>query len=182
MGNVGTPIQGVPPTAQPWARKVEDRLGKAERKLGILDEALAGVPELDKAVFAEFSTGQNLPVGTSGRVEPTVPLRVRFVSSTGLFEVTVSLAGLVRDGAIFGAGFESAEIPYEVNFDMPKYGVSFSAPTAQTAWATNSQSYSTVLSTRPGVQELSLYLYGVCTQGANSAAFLHRARLSVKAV
>ncbi|WP_346927351.1 hypothetical protein [uncultured Arthrobacter sp.] len=179
---MATPIQGVPPTAQPWARSVEDRMGKAERKLGILDTAFGGVPDLDKTVFSEFNTGQNLAVGTNGRVEPTAPVKVRFVSSTGLFEVTVSLAGLVRDGAILGAGFESTEEPYEVSYDLPKYGVAFSAAPAQTTWAVNSQSYSTVISTRPGVQELSMYLYGVCNQGPNSAAYVKRARLSVKAV
>lgn len=179
---MATPIQGVPPTAQPWARSVEDRIRKTEKQLGILDTAMAGVPDLDKAVFSEFNTGQNLSVGTSGRVEPASPIKVRFASSTGLFEVTVSLAGLVRDGAILGAGFESDEVPYEVSYDLPKFGPAFSAPTGQTAWCPNSQSYSTVLSTRPGVQELSLYLYGVCTQGLNSAAYVKRARLSVKAV
>lgn len=179
---MAAPIQGVPPTAQPWARSVEDRMGKAERKLGILNTALAGVPELDKTVFSEFSNGQNLAVGTVGRVEPVVPIAVRFVSSTGLFEVTVSLAGLVRDGAILGAGFESQEVPYEVSYDLPKYGVSFASPIGQVPWSPFAQSYSTVLSTRPGVQELSMYLYGVCTQGANSAAYVKRARLSVKAV
>lgn len=179
---MATPIQGVPPTAQPWARSVEDRVAKAERKLGILSTALDGVPELDKTVFSEFSTGQNLAVGTNGRVEPNAPIKVRFVSSTGLFEVTVSLAGLVRDGAILGASFESDEVSYEVSFDLPKYGVVSSSPQGQGAWSPFSQSYSTVLSTRPGVQSLNLYLYGVCTSGVNSAAYVKRARLSVKAV
>jgi hypothetical protein len=179
---MATPIQGVPPTAQPWARRMEKRVSDAERQLGILDTGLSSVPELDKTVFFETSTNQNIPVGTAGRVELTTPVAVRFVSSTGLFEVTVSLAGLVRDGAIFGASFESAEVPYEVSYDLPKFGVSFAAPQGQTAWCPFSQSYSTVLSTRPGVQSLSMYLYGVCNTGTNSAAFLKRARLSVKAV
>ena len=175
-------ISGVPPKAQPWARAVDGDLKRIKRSLGILDTNLSAIPDLDKAVFSEFSTGQNLAVGTNGRVEPTVPIKVRFVSSTGLFEVTVTLSGLVRDGAIFGAGFESLEVPYDVAFDIPRYGVAHSAPLAQTAWSPFSSSTSTVLSTRPGVQDLSLYLYGVCTQGANSAAYLKSARLSVKAV
>lgn len=179
---MGTPIQGVPPTAQPWARKVDSRLDATERKLGIISESLDGVPDLDKTVYYEFSTGQNIALGTAGRVEPTTPVAVRFVSSTGLFEVTVSMSGMVRDGAIFGASFESNEVPYEVQYDIPKYGVAFSAPIGQTAWSPFAGSYSTVLNTRPGVQNLSLYLYGVCTAGANSAAYLNRARLSVKAV
>lgn len=166
----------------PWAREVESRLDKAETKLGILKTSLAAVPELDKTAFFEQSIGQNISVGTNGRVEPTTPIKVRFVSSTGLFEVTVSLAGLVRDGAIMGAGFESAEVPYEVTYDLPKYGVAFSAPQGQIAWSSFAQSYSTVISTRPGVQDLSLYLYGVCTSGTNSAAYLKRTRLSIKAV
>lgn len=179
---VGTPIQGVPPTAQPWARSVDGRLGDVERQLGIVSDTLGGIPDLDKAVFSEFSTGQNIAVGTTGRVAPSAPVQVKFASSTGLFEVTVSLAGLVRDGGIFGASFESGEVFYEVSFDLPKYGVAFSAPIGQTPWSAFSQSYSTVLSTRPGIQNLSLYLYANCTAGANSAAYLKRARLSVKAV
>jgi hypothetical protein len=179
---VGTPIQGVPPTAQPWARKVDDRLDKAERALGILDAAVSDIPLLDKTVFSEFSTGQNIALGTTGKVAPSAPVAVRFASSTGTFEVTVSLSGMVRDGAIFGAGFESADMPYEVAYDLPKYGVSFSAPIGQTQWFPFAQSYSTVISTRLGVQDLSLYLYAVCTAGTNSAAFVNRARLSVKAV
>jgi hypothetical protein len=179
---VGSPIQGVPPTAQPWARGVEADIKTINRKLGILDDRVSGIPDLDKTVFSEFSTGQNIDVGTNGKVVPTAPVAVRFVSSTGLFEVTVSVAGLVRDGAIFGASFESEDSPYEVSYDLPKYGVSFSAPVGQTSWSPFSQSYSTVITARPGVKELSLYLYGVCTAGVNSAAFLKRARLSVKAV
>lgn len=178
----GTPIQGVPPAAQPWARGIEGQLKTVTRKLGILSEEFSSMPDLDRAVFSEFDSGQNIGVGTEGRVEPDRPTKVRFVSSTGMFEVTVSLAGLVRDGAVFGAGFESPGAPYEVSYDLPKFGVTFSAPIGQTAWSPFSQSYSTVMSTRPGAQNLVLYLYAVCTAGANSSAYLKRARLSVKAV
>lgn len=179
---MGTPIQGVPPTAQPWARGVESDIAALKRQQGIMDTRVSKIPDLDKTVFSEFSTGQNIAVGTSGKVAPSSAVAVRFVSSTGLFEVTVSLAGLVRDGAIFGASFESEDVAYEVSYDLPKYGVASSAPIGQTAWSPFAQSYSTVISTRPGVKELSLYLYAVCTAGANSAAYLKRARLSVQAV
>lgn len=179
---MGTPIQGVPPTAQPWARGVDSRLDKVETSLGILDTTVADLPALDRPVYAEFTTGQNIALGTNGRVAPSTPVAVRFASSTGLFEVTVSLAGLVRDGAIFGASFESKEVQYEVSYDLPLYGVAHSAPIGQTAWSPFAASYSTVLSTRPGVQDLSMYFYAVCTAGGNSAAYMKRTRLSVKAV
>lgn len=126
--------------------------------------------------------GQNIDLGTNGKVAPTIATNLRYVSTTGLFEVTVSLAGLVRDGAILGASFESAEVPYEVYYDIPRYGVVAQAPLGQTTWKPFSASYSTVISTRPGTQDLSLYLYGICTAGASSAGFVKRARLSVKAV
>jgi hypothetical protein len=177
-----TPIQGIPPTGQQWARGVEADLKNVKRKLGIVGDALAGVPELDKTVYAEFSNGQNISSGVSGKVAPSQPVKVRFVSSTGLFEVTVSLAGLVRDGAIFGAGFESQEIPSVIEYDIPKDGVVSSAPIGQTSWTPFAASYSTVITARPGVQDLSLYLYAVCTAGEYSAAYLKRTRLSVKAV
>jgi len=158
---------------------VESRLDDLKAAVG----RLGGVPEgADKTAYSEFSLGQNIDVGTNGKVSPNSPVAVRFVTTTGLFEVTVSLAGLVRDGAILGAGFESADIPYQVAYDIPKYGVVAQAPVGQTAWKPFSASYSTVISTRPGVQDLSLYLYGVCTAGANSAGYVNRTRLSVKAV
>lgn len=175
-------LNGVAPKAMPWARNVEDRLGKTENALKALGYDVGNLPDADKTVYSEFSTGQNVPLGTNGRVEPTAPVLVRYASSTGLFEVTVSLAGMVRDGAILGASFESAENPYEVYFDLAKYGITNSAPIGQTAWSPFSGSYSTVLSTRPGVQDMAIYLYSVCTAGANSAAFVKRVRLSVKAV
>lgn len=175
-------IQGLPPKAQPWARGVEGDLKRISRALGIVRNSVSQMPDLDRTVFSEFSTGQTLSAGTNGKVTPTTPVNVRFSSGTGLFEVTVSLAGLVRDGAIFGASFESEEEPYEASYDLPKYGVVHSAPQGQTAWSPFAGSYSTVVSSRPGVQNLSLYLYGVCTFSVNSSAYLKRARLSVKAV
>ncbi len=176
------PIDSVPSQARPWARGVDNRLDKAELVLKNLGYSVSSMPDADKAVFYEFSTGQNIALGTNGRVEPSAPIAVRYTSSTGMFEVTVSLAGLTRDGAILGASFESVEVPYAVYFDMPTYGVTSSAPIGETNWSPFSASYSTVLSTRPGLQELSMYFYSVCTAGANSAAFVKRARLSVKAV
>jgi hypothetical protein len=172
-------MKGIAPGAMPWARSVESRfadISASLKRLGVSS------PDTDKAVFSEFSTGQNLELGFSGKALPTAPVAVRYVSSTGIFEVTVSLAGLVRDGAILGAGFESLDVPYQVDFDLPLYGVVQQAPVGPTAWKPFSASYSTVLSTRPGVQDLSLYLYGVCTAGVASAAYVKRCRLSVKAV
>lgn len=179
---MATPIQGIPPTAQPWARGVDKRLDKLERQTGLLDTSLSSMADADRAVYSEFNLGQNLATGTNGRVNPTVPVSVRYVSSTGMFEVTVSLAGLVRDGGKLGASFESDEVPYEVEYDLPRYGVAMSAPIGQTQWFPFSSSYSTVFSTRPGIQNLSMYFYGVCTAGANSAGYVKRARISVKAV
>lgn len=166
----------------PWARSVETRLATTARVLDRLGISVSDMPNADRTVFAEFSLGQNIVLGTSGRVEPTVPASVLYASSTGLFEVTVSLAGLVRDGAILGASFEAAVHPYEITYDLPRDGVTMSAPIGQTAWSAFSQSYSTVISTRPGSHNLALYFYGVCTAGAASAAFVKRARLTVKAV
>lgn len=179
---MGTPIQAVPPAAQPWARGVEANLKDINRKLGIVSSSIGSLPSLDKTVTSEYSGGKNMAAGTSGKAAPPVPVAVRFVSSTGLFEVTVSLAGMVRDGAVFGAGFESGDIASEIEFDLPKNGVAFAAPLGQTQWLPFSQSYSTILSVRPGVQDLSLYLYAVTTAVPNSAAYLKRARLTVKAV
>lgn len=179
---MANPIKGVAPAALPWARSVEGRIDKAERALSTLGASLSDLPNADKTVFSEFSLGQNMAVGTTGRVEPTLPVNVRYATSTGLYEVTVSLAGLVRDGATLGAGFESLESPYEISFDLPKYGVVDQAPAGQTVWKPFSASYSSVLSSRPGIQDLSLYFYAVCTTGVNSAAYVKRARLSVKAV
>lgn len=176
MANI---LKGVTTSALPWARTVESRLDS----LAAAVNRLGGKPgDADKTVYSEYALGQNLAVGTNGRVAPTEPVAVRYVSTTGLYEVTVSLAGIVRDGAILGAGFESLDIPYDVYYDIPKYGVVAQAPVGQVAWKPFSASYSTVINTRPGVQDISLYLYGVCTAGVNSAAFVKRTRLSVKAV
>ena len=172
-------LRGLTPAALPWARTVESRLDALTAAVG----RLGGKPgDADKTAYSEYNLGQNLPVGTNGKVAPNSPVAVRYVSTTGLFEVTVSLAGMVRDGAIMGASFETEGYPYEVSYDIPTYGVVAQAPVGQTAWKPFSASYSTVISARPGVQDLSLYLYGVCTAGANSAGFVKRVRLSVKAV
>lgn len=171
--------KGIPSPVLPWARTVESRLDELKSAVG----RLGGKPgDADKTVFSEYSLGQNVPSATNGKVAFNSPVALRYMSTTGLFEVTVSLAGMVRDGAIMGAGFESNDVPYEVLYDIPLYGVVAQAPVGQTAWKPFSASYSTVISTRPGVQDLSLYLYGVCTTSLNSAGFVKRARLSVKAV
>lgn len=172
-------LKGITPGAMPWARTVESRFADIQNSLRYL-----GVksPDADKAVYSEDPYGQNIALGFSGKVPPNNKVAVRYVTSTGIFEVTVSLAGLVRDGAILGASFESQDIPYEVTYDIPTYGVVEQAPVGQTAWKPFSASYSTVLNSRPGIQDLSLYLYSVCTAGANSAAYVKRCRLSVKAV
>lgn len=171
--------KGVGSTTLPWARSVESRLDS----LGNTLSRLGGISaDADKTAYSEFSNGQNIALGTNGKVSPTTPVAVRYVSTTGLFEVTVSLAGLVRDGAIMGAGFESVDIPYDIYYDIPKYGVVDQAPLGQVPWKPFSASYSTVISSRPGIQDLSLYLYGVCTAGTISAGYVRRCRLSVKAV
>lgn len=172
-------FKGLPSTVLPWARTVESRLDGLTTAVG----RLGGKPgNADKTAYSEFSLGQNIPVGTNGRVSPNSPVAVRFVSTTGLFEVTVSLAGMVRDGATLGASFETEGYPYDVLYDVPTYGVVAQAPVGQTAWKPFSASYSTVITSRPGVQDLNLYLYAVCTAGINSAGFVKRVRLSVKAV
>ena len=170
-------LKGITPAALPWARTVESRLDS----LGAALSRLGGSPNADKATYSELSSGQNISNGTNGRVNPTTPVTVRYVSTTGLFEVTVSLAGLVRDGATLGAGFESADQPYEIYYDIPKYGVVAQAPEGQLTWKPFSASYSTLISSRPGVQELSLYLYSATTDSINSDSVVRRARLSVKA-
>lgn len=171
--------RGVPSNTRPWAREVESRLdtlAAAVKRLGIAPL------DTDRTAYAETPVSQNMALGTNGKVAPTVPVNVRYVSSSGLYEVTVSLAGLVRDGATLGAGFESLAVPYMVEYDIPKYGVVDQAPVGQTAWKPFSASYSTVITSRPGVQDLSLYFYAVCTAGPNSAGFVSRSRISVKAV
>lgn len=175
-------INGVTPKAMPWARKVESRLDGAEKALNALGYNMSTIPDADKTVFSEFTLGQNVLQGVSGRVEPTTPVMVKYASSTGLYEVTVSLSGLVRDGAVLGFSFESVARPYEIYFDIPTYGVVGKAPIGETVWTPFSASFSTVFTDRPGVQELTGYLYANCTAGVNSAAFVRRARLSVKAV
>ena len=163
----------------PWARTVENRLGNIS---ATMDRLGIGSADTDTAVFAEYDGGQNILTGVNGRVIPPAPVAVQYASSTGFFEVTVSLAGMVRDGGVLGAGFESNDYPLDVQYDIPHNGVVFSAPLGQTAWLPFAQSYSTIISARPGVQRLSLYLWGNMTAGGNSAGYLKRARLSIQAV
>lgn len=177
-----TSLLGVPSGAQPWGRGVNQRLDTAEKSLADLTTQVNGVPGADKTVYAEFANGQNVALGVSGRVDPSVPTSVHYISSTGLFEVTISLAGLVRDGAILGAGYDSPIAPYTIYFDIPQFGVVGKGPLGDSAWTPFASSYSTVFSVRPGPQDFALYFYSVCTAGANSAAYIKRSRISVKPV
>lgn len=169
--------KGVPVATLPWARTVEQRLDRLTRFLDLGSGA-----DVDRPVYVENDTGQNIRLGINGRVEPSGPSAVRFTSSTGQFEVTVSLAGLVRDGAVLGASFESDGQSYDVDNHIPKYGVVDQAPLGQLEWKPFAASYSTIISARPGVQEFKLYYYAECYVGEYSAAYVERARLSVKAV
>jgi len=175
-------LKGVDPASLPWARSVESKLSGLERGLSALGYNVNRMPDSDKAVYAEFSLGQNINTGTNGKIDLTYPTSVRYSSSTGVFEVTVSLAGLVRDGAVLGLGFESDEFPSVIEYDLPLYGVVDSALVGATYWKPFAASYSTTITTRPGVQDLSLYAYAVCTSGDYSAGFIKRASLSVKPV
>lgn len=174
---------GLPGSAEPWGRKVEDRLGKLEHKAGITADVLEGMQgSVDKTVYADFPDGQNIANGVSGYTPLTWPTQVQFVSSTGLFEVTVSLSGLVAAGAKLGVSFESDEYPASISFDIPKYGVAASCASADTAYVPFSSSRSTVLSNRPGIYTFSLYVAANTTANASSLAFINEAQLSVKAV
>ena len=101
-------LKGITPAALPWARSVEKRIGDLTASVSRLG---AKPTDADKTAYSEYSSGQNLAVGTNGRVAPTVPVALRYVSTTGLFEVTVSLAGMVRDGATLGLALRLRTTP-----------------------------------------------------------------------
>lgn len=174
---------GLPSNAAPWGRTVESRLFNLERKAGITADVLGALQgSADKTVFASFTTGQNIANGVNDKVSLSWPTQVQYVSSTGIFEVTVSVDGLVMAGASLGVSFESLEYPSSIYFDIPKYGVVASCAEADVRYAPFSGSKSTIFSTRPGVYTFSLYAVANTTFNANSLAFIHECQLSVKAV
>lgn len=174
---------GLPGTAEPWGREVDKRLDVLERKSGIMADTLGGLQDsADKTVFAEFNTGQNIANGVTGKIALTTPTQVQYVSSTGLFEVTVSLTGLVSAGATLGVSFESELYPSDIYFENARYGVTASCANADTRWVPFSGSRSTVLSARPGVYTFSLYAVAYTTVTASAQAFINQTQLSVKAV
>ena len=175
---------GLPGSAEPWGRTVEKRLGKLEHQTGImsgvLDEALH--TRANKTVFAEYNFGMNIANGVNGKVALDLPVQVQYVTSTGLFEVTVSLSGLVVGGATLGLSFEGDQYPSDVYFDMPKYGISGSCAVDELRYLPVTGSRSTVITARPGPYTLNLYAWANNTASAQSQAFIHKAQLSVKAV
>lgn len=174
---------GLPGSAEPWGRAVDKRLGKLEHSAGITAGVLDGMQSsVDKTVFANYELGQQILQGVSGKVDLTIPTSVQFVSGTGLFEVTVSLGGLVMAGASLGCSFESDQFPPDIYFDIPAWGVVGSSANADVRYAPFSSSKSTIFSTRPGVYNFSLYLTTNTTITASSQAFVNKAQLSVKAV
>lgn len=169
--------------AAQWGRLIERRLDKVEQQAGITADAVKNLSQsLDKTVYAEFTLGQNIANGVTGRVSLDLPTKVKFASSTGLFEVTVTLSGLVMAGATLGASFESLQYPADIYFDIPKYGVVSSSANADVRYSPFSGSRSTILSTRPGVYEFSLYVAANTTATVNSQAFIRDCQISVKAV
>lgn len=174
---------GLPGSAEPWGRSVESRLSGLEHRAGITSDVLDGLQDsVDKTVVAGAESGQNFLNGVSGKVASNSPVEVQYVSSTGLFEVTVSLAGLVSYGSIIGAGFEAEQWPYDVYFEIPSNGPVASCAVTEARWVPFAQSRSTIISTRPGVYNLSLYFYANTTQNTSSQAFVNKVQLSVKAV
>lgn len=176
-------VSSLPGSAIPWGRKTETRLGDVELLSRRNAEDIAALRgPVDKTVVASFNTGQNIAYNVTGKVALSTPTVAQYVSSTGLFEVTVSLAGLVMAGGILGLGFEHELFPYETYFDSPKNGVVGSCDPSDTRWVPFSGSRSTIISTRPGVYALSLYLHVNTTQNATSKAFVDDAQISIKAV
>ena len=174
---------GLPGTAVPWGRKTDGRLDRLEHRLNLTSDAVDGMlGSADKTVVAGFELGQSILNGVSGRVEPSSPVALQYVSSTGLFEVTVTLAGLNSYGSVLGAGFESDEWPYNVYFEIPSNGPVASCAPTESRWVPFAASRSTIVSSRPGVFNLSLYFYANTTQNASSQAFVNKVQLSVKAV
>lgn len=176
-------VSTLPGASIPWGRTVEDRLQKVENSLSIARETLDGLgSRVDKTVFATYDGGQNIANGVNGRVELTSPCEVQFVSGSGIFEITVSMGGLVQYGAVLGLGYEGTLWPYEVYFDMPSEGVVGSCDPGDSRWVPLAFSRSTIVTNRPGVYNLSLYIHAKTDLNASSVAYLQQAQLSVKAV
>lgn len=176
-------VTSLPGSAVPWGRRTESRLETLENTLKVTADTVDGLQgAVDKTVVAGFELGQSFLNGVIGKVAPNDAVAVQFVSSTGLFEVTVTLAGLNSYGSVLGAGFESPEWPYDIYFEIPRNGpVAACAPT-ESRWVPFAASRSTIISTRPGVYNLSLYFYTNTTQNVSSQAFANKCQLSVKAV
>lgn len=181
---MGKPVvESLPGSAVPWGRFMEGRVKKLENRLNIVSDTLDAMgSQVDKTVFTSYEYGMNISNGANGRLSLDQPTNVQFVSGSGLFEVTVTLAGLVSYGAVLGAGFESDEYPYETYFDIPRYGVVASCAPTDTRWVPFASSRATILSARPGVYTFNLFLHAVTTQNAQSVAFVNKAQISVKAV
>lgn len=174
---------GLPGTAMPWGRKTDNRLDRLEHRLNLTSDAVDGIlGPVDKTVVAGFELGQSFLNGVNGKVAPNSPVGLQYVSSTGLFEVSISLAGLLSYGSVLGAGFESVEWPYDVYFDIPSNGPVASCGPTESRWVPFAQSRSTIVSSRPGVFNLSLYFFANTTQNLDSQAFVNKVQLSAKAV
>jgi hypothetical protein len=175
---------GLPGSAQPWGRTVDDRLNKLERATGLQSDVLKEMQgAVDKTVTAKFTVAQQWLNGVGpAKVSLLTPTLVQFVSSTGLFEVTVAASGLCMAGATLGVSFESDEYPADIYYDIPKWGVVSGSANADVRYVPFSCSRSNVMSTRPGVYKFSLYAFVNTTLTASSQAFLEDAQISVKAV
>jgi hypothetical protein len=175
-------VSTLPGASVPWGRTVEKRLLKVESTLGVHQETIDKFgSQVDKTVVATYDFGMNIGPGVTGKLALDQPTNVKFISSTGLFEVTVSIAGLVSNGSIMGIGFESDAHPYDVYFDFPVDGVVGTCLPTDNRWVPVAASRSTILTTRPGVFSANLYLH-VNNTGTTAQAFLKKAQLSIKAV
>lgn len=174
---------GLPGSAAPWGRDVESRLGKLERQAGLTSDTLDGLQAVvDKSVHAEFTVAQSFLNGVNGKVPLDLPCQVQFVSSTGLFEVTVSLSGLILGGAWLGVSFESDEYPSNIYQGIPQYGVAAACAKADLAYVPFSSSKTTMFSNRPGVYKFSLYAVANTTATASALGYINDAQITVKAV
>lgn len=173
---------GLPPSAQPWGRRVDARIQRVFRALNLQDEDIKGVPTPDKTVTKGHVSFASVTSGQSGILPTGRDFQVAYTSTTGLFEVTVSLGGLVREGGRIGVGFTSGEYPPLVNNGVLRDGVQFSAPEGQINYVPFSASYSTVVSGRIGTHYLDLFLWADTTFATNSAVYAEQASITVKAV
>lgn len=176
-------VSTLPGPSIPWGRTVENRLKSVENTLNITKSAVDGMGDrVDQTVYASYEYGQNIANATLGRVALDQPCEVQFVSGTGLFEVTVTMGGLVQTGGVLGLGFEGTLWPYESYFDIPSYGVVATCDPGDTRWVPFAGSRSTVISARPGVYNFALYLHANMTVNATAVGYLNKAQLVVKAV